>query len=151
PREYWLTEDFYDSDPRAVDKVYCKRGAFLPKVAFDPLKFGVPPKLLPSTDTCQLLALMVADQVVTDVAAGSFAGVPKDRIGVVLGVCSGLELLGEMSGRLQRPLWSKVLREHGLPEPEVIAICDKLSSFHNDWTESTFPGLLSNVVAGRIA
>ena len=86
PPDYWLTADYFDPDPRAVDKVYSKRGAFLPRVVFDPLKYGVPPRLLPSTDTCQLLALMVADQVLTD-AAATLRHVARERVGVILGVC----------------------------------------------------------------
>jgi polyketide-type polyunsaturated fatty acid synthase PfaA len=151
PAGYWLPQDFYDPDPRAVDKVYCKRGAFLDPVDFDPMKYGVPPKLLPSTDTCQLLALMVADQVLRDCFGGRFDGVSRDRVGCVLGVCSGLELVGEMAGRLQRPAYVKTLREHGLPEDEVQAIANAVVSLAAEWNESTFPGLLNNVVTGRIA
>jgi acyl transferase domain-containing protein len=84
PSTYWLAEDFYDSNPRAVDKVYCKRGAFLDPVEFDPMKYGVPLKLLPSTDTCQLLSLMVADQVLYALGDRYKDG-GRDRIGVVLG------------------------------------------------------------------
>src|SRR5580698_5415635 len=151
PKGYWLAEDFYDPDPRVTDKVYCKRGAFLDPVDFDPMKYGVPPKLLTSTDTCQLLALMVADQVLRDSFGGRFDHVSRDRVGCVLGVCSGLELVGEMAGRLQRPAFVKTLREHGLPEDEVQAISDAIVSLGPEWNESTFPGLLNNVVTGRIA
>jgi polyketide-type polyunsaturated fatty acid synthase PfaA len=151
PVGYWLPEDFYDPDPRAIDKVYCKRGAFLDPVDFDPMKYGVPPKLLPSTDTCQLLALMVADQVLRDCFGGRFDSVSRDRVGCVLGVCSGLELVGEMAGRLQRPAFIKTLREHGLPEDEVQEITNAVINLGHDWNEATFPGLLNNVVTGRIA
>jgi len=150
PPHYWLTEDFYDPNPRAPDKTYCKRGAFLSKVDFDPIGFGIPPANLPSTDTCQLLALVVAKQVMED-AAHSFERVDRERISVILGVAAGLELVGEMAGRLQRPIWVKALREHGLPEEEVQAICAAIASHSVPWTESTFPGLLGNVVTGRIA
>jgi polyketide-type polyunsaturated fatty acid synthase PfaA len=151
PGGYWLAEDFYDPDPRVADKVYCKRGAFLDPVDFDPMKYGVPPKLLTSTDTCQLLSLMVADQVLRDSFGGRFDHVNRDRVGCVLGVCSGLELVGEMAGRLQRPAFVKTLREHGLPEDEVQAISDAIVNLGPEWNESTFPGLLNNVVTGRIA
>lgn len=151
PSGYWLAEDFYDPNPRAPDKVYCKRGAFLDPVDFDPMKYGVPPKLLTSTDTCQLLSLMVADQVLRDSFGGRFDHVSRDRVGCVLGVCSGLELVGEMAGRLQRPAFVKTLREHGLPEDEVQAISDAIANHAPEWNESTFPGLLNNVVTGRIA
>ena len=151
PPGYWLPEDFYDPDPRAPDKVYSKRGAFLDPVDFDPMKYGVPPKLLTSTDTCQLLALMVADQVLRDSFGGRFDHVSRDRVGCVLGVCSGLELVGEMAGRLQRPAFVKTLREHGLPEDEVQEISNAIVNLGPEWNESTFPGLLNNVVTGRIA
>jgi len=31
PASHWLIDDYYDPDPRARDKTYCKRGAFLPR------------------------------------------------------------------------------------------------------------------------
>jgi polyketide-type polyunsaturated fatty acid synthase PfaA len=151
PSGYWLAEDFYDPDPRVPDKVYCKRGAFLDPVEFDPMKYGVPPKLLTSTDTCQLLSMMVADQVLHDAFGDRFDSVSRDRVGCVLGVCSGLELVGEMAGRLQRPAFVKTLREHGLPEDEVQAISSSIANMAAEWNESTFPGLLNNVVTGRIS
>jgi acyl transferase domain-containing protein len=77
--------------------------------------------------------------------------VSRDRVGCVLGVCSGLELVGEMAGRLQRPAFVKTMREHGLPEDEVQAIANDIANMAPDWNESTFPGLLNNVVTGRIS
>ncbi|HLK35182.1 MAG TPA: beta-ketoacyl synthase N-terminal-like domain-containing protein [Polyangiaceae bacterium] len=164
PPTYWLPEDFYDPNPRTPDKVYCKRGAFLDPIEFDPMKYGVPPKLLTSTDTCQLLALLVADQVLHDTLGDRYGAghgasqggphadaAPRDRIGVILGVCSGLELVGEAASRLQRPAFVKVLRERGYPEDEVQAVADAIVSLSPEWNESTFPGLLNNVVTGRIA
>ena len=38
-----------------------------------------------------------------------------------------------------------------MPESEVVKVCDRISASYTDWNESTFPGLLGNVVAGRIA
>ncbi|TXL90026.1 type I polyketide synthase [Streptomyces sp. IB2014 016-6] len=148
PASRWLVTDHYDPDPAAPDKTYARRGAFLPEVDFDPLAYGVPPANLPATDTSQLLALMVADQVLTD--AGGLPGMDRDRIGVVLGAAS-LELLPHMYGRAHRPVWLKALRESGLAEAEAQAVCDRISAHFSPWQESTFPGLLGNVVAGRIA
>ena len=47
PPNYWLIDDYYDPDPTAPDKTYCKRGGFLDKLDFDPVAFGNPPSLLP--------------------------------------------------------------------------------------------------------
>ncbi|HEX4703206.1 MAG TPA: beta-ketoacyl synthase N-terminal-like domain-containing protein, partial [Pseudonocardiaceae bacterium] len=43
PASYWPVDDFYDPDPEALDKTYCRRGAFLPEIDFDPLAHGLPP------------------------------------------------------------------------------------------------------------
>ena len=40
PATHWLIEDYYDSDPKAEDKTYGKRGGFLPYVDFDALDWG---------------------------------------------------------------------------------------------------------------
>ena len=151
PPSHWLIEDYYDPDPAAPDKTYARRGAFLDPVPFDTLGFGVPPSIVPATDTAQLLALIVAQRVLEDAARGQFAALPRERISVILGVTSGQELLSTMASRLQRPVWVKALREAGIPESQVSEICDRIAASYVPWQESTFPGLLGNVVAGRIA
>ncbi|MEE8522331.1 MAG: beta-ketoacyl synthase N-terminal-like domain-containing protein, partial [Thermoanaerobaculia bacterium] len=151
PPSHWLPEDYFDPDPKAPDKTYAKRGAFLSEIDFDPLAFGIPPTIVPATDTSQLLALIVARQVLDDAAAGQFSKLDKSRISVILGVTSAQELIGESVSRLQRPVWVKALRESGIPEDQVEEICNRIAGHYVPWQESTFPGLLGNVVAGRIA
>ncbi len=65
PPSHWLIEDYYDPDPTAVDKTYCKRGGFIDPVHFDPMQFGLPPNALPSTDSAQILALIAASRCST--------------------------------------------------------------------------------------
>ncbi len=154
PESHWLLEDYYDPDPSVPDKTYANRGAFLKSVDFDSMGWGVPPNLLQETDTSQLLALIVAQKVLEDACQQSgeaLESLDRSKVSVILGVTSGQELLGSMVSRLQRPVWVKALRESGLPEPEVQTICDRISDNYTPWKESTFPGLLGNVVAGRIA
>ncbi|MBI3270543.1 MAG: SDR family oxidoreductase [Planctomycetes bacterium] len=151
PPTHWLIDDYYDPNPAAPDKTYCKRGAFLSPVDFDPMEFGVPPSIVPATDTAQLLALVVAQRVLDDASQGKFASMNRDKISVILGVTSALELLGSMVSRLQKPVWMKALRAGGLPETQAQAICERMAKEYVPWQESSFPGLLGNVVAGRIA
>ena len=151
PETHWLPEDYYDEDPSAPDKTYAKRGGFLPKVDFDALHWGVPPSIIEATDTSQLLALILAEQVLQDAANGQFETMDRSRISCILGVTSAQELLGTMVSRLQHPIWRKSLREHGLPESEVDTIVQRIGDHYVQWQESSFPGLLGNVVAGRIA
>ena len=151
PSTHWLAEDYYDPDPSAPDKTFCKRGGFLDGVAFDALAWGIPPSILPATDTSQLLALVVAEAVLRDATGSQFETMDRSRISCILGVTSAQELLATLVSRLQRPVWTKSLREHGLPESEVEAICQRIADHYQPWQESSFPGLLGNVVAGRIA
>lgn len=149
PATHWQVKDYYDPSPSAPDKTYGRRGAFLDPIEFDPLFFGVPPAAMPATDTTQLLALLAARDVLTD-AFGPADPPSADRTSVILGT-SALELLGTMGNRLQRPVWMKSLLESGVAEPQALAICDRIAEHYVPWQEATFPGVLSNVVAGRIA
>ncbi len=151
PATHWLIDDYYDPDQTRPGKTYARRGAFISPVKFDPIDHGMPPKTMPSTDTAQLLALIVAKRVLEDACGLKFTHIARDRTSVILGVASATELVSTMSASLQRPVWVKALREEGLPEDQVQAICDRMDTSYADWTESTFPGLLGNVVAGRIA
>jgi len=148
PPSRWLVGDYYDPDQRAVDKTYGRRGAFLPQVDFDPVRYGIPPNSLPAIDTSQLLALMVADRLLAECAVAP----PDDRerVSVLLGVAP-LQMVVEAASRLDRPVWRKALREHGIAAAEAEAICDAIAGCFVPWQEETFPGLLSNVVSGRIA
>ena len=151
PETHWLLDDYYDPDPTTPDKTYAQRGGFLPVTEFSPMDFGVPPNIIPATDTAQLLALNVAQRVLEDVAGGDFSEMDRDKISVVLGVASATELVGHMSGRLQQPVWERALRNIGLSEDHVQAFSREVAASYVGWQESTFPGLLGNVVAGRIA
>jgi polyketide-type polyunsaturated fatty acid synthase PfaA len=151
PASHWLIEDYYDPDQSKPDKTYAQRGGFLPKIDFDAMGWGVPPSILPQTDTSQLLALIIAQKVLDDAAAASGQQMSRDRMSCVLGVTSAQELLGEMVSRLQRPIWEDGLRQAGFTDEQVTLACDKISAHYAPWTEATFPGLLGNVVAGRIA
>ena len=38
-----------------------------------------------------------------------------------------------------------------MPEEHIRSVCDAISNSYVPWNENTFPGLLGNVVAGRVA
>ncbi len=152
PASHWLIEDYYDPDPATPDKTYSKRGAFLPAIDFDPVAYAMPPTNLKATDTSQLLAMIVARKVLEDACGDrQFRELDRDKISVILGVASTTELVVHLGSRIQRPFWAKALRDSGYEEREVEQICDRIASLYVPWQESSFPGLLGNVVAGRIA
>jgi acyl transferase domain-containing protein/acyl carrier protein len=151
PESHWRIDDFYDPDPNVPDKTYAKRGAFLREVGFDAMAWGIPPTIVPATDTSQLLALMVAEEALKDALGDRYETADRSRISVILGVTSAQKLMGSMTCRMQRPVWERSLREAGVGEEQVERICERIASHYATWQESTFPGLLGNVVAGRIA
>ncbi|ORV48110.1 hypothetical protein AWC05_06090 [Mycobacterium florentinum] len=151
PESHWRIDDYYHPDPHMPDKVYARRGGFLPDVDFSPMDFGIPPNAMPAIDTAQLLALRVARQVLEDAAGGDFSHIDRERISVVLGASGGTELITYISGRLHRPVWERGLRAAGLSESELAAFSERVTANYAPWQENTFPGLLGNVIAGRIA
>ena len=125
---------------------------FLDPIDFDALGWGVPPSTIPATDTSQLLALIVAQKVLEDAAREQFETLDRSRISVILGVTERPGAARpRWSSRLQRPVWVKALRESGLPEDEVTGDLRPDRRALRAVAGGTFPGLLGNVVAGRIA
>jgi acyl transferase domain-containing protein len=153
---HWSVADYFAEDAlkrpaSALDKTYAKRGGFLPKVPFDPLKEGIPPSLLPATDTSQLLALMVARTALEECFGGAVEQADRSRVSCILGVTSGQELFGQMAGRLAWPQWIAGMRAAGIDEEAAKKAADEIAKTFTPWSEASFPGLLGNVVAGRIA
>lgn len=150
PPHYWRVEDFYDPDPEAWGKTYARRGGFLPRVDFDPLEFGIPPTSLQSIDTVQLLTLLVARDVLGDCASYRNGLVDPDDVGVILGGAAVTEMMVQVSGYTDHPNWCLAMREAGVSEARIAEVMQRIRSNFVPWTEDTFPGLLSNVTAGRV-
>ncbi len=151
PASHWNLDDYYDPSPGASHKVYANRGGFLPTIDFAPMDFGIPPNVLPATDTAQLLGLRVAQQVLEDAAGGDISQIDRERVSVILGASGGTEMTTYMAGSLQQPVWERGLRAAGLSEGELKVFSENVASSYTPWQENTFPGLLGNVIAGRIA
>ncbi len=154
PLDRWKIEDYYDPNFKAEDKTYCKRGGFLPDIDFDPMEFGLPPNLLESTDVSQLISLVAAKDAFADagydVNSDKFTSQLRAKTGVILGVGGGQKLISPLMSRLQYPVWEKALRASNINENEIPGIVAKIKKAYIGWNEDTFPGLLGNIVAGRI-
>ncbi|MFL7813466.1 MAG: beta-ketoacyl synthase N-terminal-like domain-containing protein [Anaerolineales bacterium] len=151
PPSRWNTEEYYDPDPSAEDKTYCKMGGFIPDIDFDPLEFGLPPNLLEVTDSSQLLGLVVARDAMEDAGYGLDREFNRQNVGVVLGVAGGTKLISDLTSRLQYPIWQRVLESSGVTPEDTEIIINKIKLAYAPWNENSFPGLLGNVIAGRIA
>jgi len=154
PETRWLVSDYYEPNYNLLhpprDKTYCKRGGFLPEVPFDCMAYGILPKWLEDTDSSQLLTLIVTDWLLSDIGE-RFSQIERKRVSCILGVTGATELLSTLAGGLQRPIWVKVMREQGFTEDEIERFLDQAAKNYPPGSEATFPGLLNNVVSGRVA
>ncbi|NBR06217.1 MAG: SDR family NAD(P)-dependent oxidoreductase [Planctomycetes bacterium] len=159
PASHWNPEDYFDKDPKFPDKVYSQTGGFISPVDFSPGDFGIAPNNLEATDTSQLLGLMAAKQALEHAGYQSGIGEQKpglkpldrSRASVILGVTGTLELVIPLGARLGHPRWRKALSKAGVDDATTQKIIDDISASYVPWQENSFPGLLGNVVAGRIA
>mgnify|MGYP002641179499 CR=1 FL=1 len=151
PEDYWRIDDYYSADPSSQDHTHAKRGGFLSPIDFAPLEFGVPPHAIEATDTSQLLGMVAAKQALFDAGYGDDATYDKDRVSVILGVTGALELTTTLGARLGHPKWRRALKDEGLDDALSDSIVNRISEQYVPWQENSFPGLLGNVVAGRIS
>jgi len=138
PASRWESTRWFDADRQAKDKVYSKWGGFIDPIPFDPTRFGMPPSSLPSIEPLQLLTLEVVRAALAD-AGYLDRPYARPRTSVVLGAGGGVSDLGSFYGfRAPLPMFFDAI-----PQP----VLDRLP----EWTEDSFPGILLNVAAGRVA
>ncbi len=151
PPDHWQTEDYYDPDPKAADKTYGRRGAFLSPVDFEPLKYGIVPKDLSAIDSTQILGLMAADEALADAGYPAGGGYDHSRTSVLLGVTGALKMVVSLGSRLAHPQLRRALADSGVDPDRAQDVLRRFAAEFVPWQESSFPGLLGNVTAGRIA
>ena len=138
PADRWDWSLYYDTNKETRDKVYSRWGGFIDDVAFDPMRFGIPPKSLASIEPMQLLALEAVRRALADAGCedGDF---DREHTSVILGCGGGIGDLGQ-----------KYATRCELPRT-IDNIPDDAWNRLPEWTEESFPGLLLNVIAGRVA
>ncbi len=151
PDSHWNPEDYFDSNQKTPDMTYARRGGFLSPLPFDPLEFGISPNNLEAIDTSQLLGLVGAKRALEHAGYGAGRTFDRSRVGCILGVTGTLEMVIPLGARLGHPKWRKALKDAGVPEDVAEDVVNRISESYVPWQENSFPGLLGNVVAGRIA
>ena len=129
--------DIYYSEAGAADRTPSKWGGFLPEIPFDPLRYGIPPASLASIEPVQLLALEAAYRSLVHAGYGD-RDFNRATTSVVFGAESGSDMASATTLRTVLPSYLGTLPE-------------ELDSQLPRLTEDTFPGVLANVIAGRIA
>ncbi len=151
PASHWRPEDYFDKDPKKADHTYAARGGFLSPVEFPALELGISPNTLEAIDTTQLLGLLVAKRTLESAGYGADRDFDRNRVSVILGVTGTLELVVPLGARLGHPQWKRALKEAGVDDAVAQEVVQKIADSYVGWQEDSFPGLLGNVVAGRIA
>ncbi|MDF1580749.1 MAG: SDR family NAD(P)-dependent oxidoreductase [Desulfuromonadales bacterium] len=151
PATHWRSDDYFDPNPKAPDKVYARCGGFLSPVDFNPLEYGVLPNALEAIDTSQLLGLVAVDQALQDAGYTRDKDFDRERVSVILGVTGTLELVVPLGARLGHPRWREALKDAGIADAIAADVMQRISDSYVPWQENSFPGLLGNVVAGRIS
>ncbi|MFJ1704978.1 SDR family oxidoreductase [Kitasatospora sp. NPDC088346] len=142
PAERWDPELYHSADG-GPGTTPSKWGGFLPPIPFDALGYGIPPAALGSIEPVQLLALEAARRALVDAGYDGGGGeggraFDRSRTSVVFGAEAGSDLSN--AGVL-----GAVLPSYLGKVPAGVA--EQLPAL----TEDSFPGMLANVIAGRIA
>jgi acyl transferase domain-containing protein/NAD(P)H-dependent flavin oxidoreductase YrpB (nitropropane dioxygenase family)/NADP-dependent 3-hydroxy acid dehydrogenase YdfG len=137
PPERWNPAIYVDPEGQPGRTSPTANGGFISPVPFETADYGIPPRSVSAIDPGQLLSLEVARRALED--AGYWGrDFDREHTSVIFGAEGGSDLTGaygfrafyrQIAGELPAEL------EHALPE----------------FTEDTFPGVLANVIAGRIA
>ncbi|MCL2482188.1 MAG: nitronate monooxygenase, partial [Propionibacteriaceae bacterium] len=138
PAARWNTDVFYRPDSTDTDFVVSKWGAFLQAIQFDPIEFGIPPISVKSIEPSQLISLLVAKRALQDAGYADRIKEGMPDTSVIFGTESMGELASAYGGR------SGIRGMFGILPDEIDKALPKVD-------EDSFPGILSNVTAGRIA
>ncbi|MFH8341767.1 SDR family NAD(P)-dependent oxidoreductase [Streptomyces sp. AM6-12] len=134
PAERWDPEVHHTAGHTAS-----KWGGFLPRIPFDPLRYGIPPTSLGSIEPVQLLSLEAARCALEDAGYGERGReFDRSRTAVVFGAEAGSDLSNAATLRAVLPSY------YG-------KVPDALDGQLPRLTEDSFPGMLANVISGRIA
>jgi len=136
PDERWNKDLYYKPDSNETDVSHSKWGGFIPKIDFDPLLFGIPPQSLAAIEPTQLLTLLVAKRAMDDSGYGE-KHTNRENISVIIGAEGGNDLANSYSFR---GFYKQVFGE----------LHEEVKEAFPHTTEDSFPGILANVIAGRI-
>jgi acyl transferase domain-containing protein/NAD(P)H-dependent flavin oxidoreductase YrpB (nitropropane dioxygenase family)/acyl carrier protein len=136
PAQRWDQSVYYAPDGDG-DRTPSRWGGFLPEIPFDPLRYGIPPSSLASIEPVQLLALEAAHRALVDAGYGT-RDFDRSRTSVVFGAEAGSDLSNATTLRTVLPAYFG-------------EVPSGLDSQLPKLTEDSFPGMLANVIAGRVA
>ncbi|MBX2803722.1 MAG: SDR family oxidoreductase [Myxococcales bacterium] len=159
--ERWGAFDYFDPDAgsQGPSLTYARHAGHLGKLAFDPLAFRIPPRILPTVERSQQLALMASAEAVRRAGWDRAGSVDRRRAAVVLGNAMGGEHAKSLAVRVRfREVLDAVRRDslaHGWTVGDLAGLHERVEARLQERLPpvevDSMAGLLSNVVAGRVA
>lgn len=158
PAERLRLEDYWSSDPHAVDSTYATHAAVIEGYEFDRIRFRVAGSTYRAADLSHWLALDVADQALVDAGFPDGNGLPRATTGAVFGNSLTGEFSRANSLRIRWPYIRRIveplLMEAGwAPEqrrPFLAQLEEQYKAPFPPPGDETLAGSLSNTIAGRI-
>jgi acyl transferase domain-containing protein/NAD(P)H-dependent flavin oxidoreductase YrpB (nitropropane dioxygenase family)/NADP-dependent 3-hydroxy acid dehydrogenase YdfG len=148
PPGRWDPEEYYSSDRFARDRVASKWGGFIPDGSFDPIAYSIPPASLFAIEPVQLLALEVAATALHEAGYGR-ADFPRSRTSVIF-ASAGMHDLA-LRYVIRAEMRQFLAGTSSLDDAVRKRLVAELEASLPEWTEDSFPGILTNLIAGRIA
>ena len=158
PPDDWGADIFYAPESNDSDRIYCKRGGYLHELAsFDPLDYGVMPTSIDGGEPDHFLALRVAHEALADAGyrVDSTVQTRGDRVEVILG--RGAYINRGFTNLVQHGLIvDQTLRLLAQLHPEhsgdeLALLREELKSSLPPFNSEMAPGLVPNILSGRIA
>ena len=154
PDEHFDNRAYAEQDPKSIYHIPMVRGGVIKDFKFNNIKYRMPPTIVRSLEKGQLLGLDAAEEAIHS------SGLDKllekgNRIGVILGTMPG-ERQNKNILRVRKIEIAEIIEKSHLTDKktakkisdEIVASIRKRIPENN---EDTTPGLLSNIISGRIA
>jgi len=155
PPEDWRADLFYDPESQANDRVYCQRGGYLGELArFNPLDYGIMPLSVDGGEPDHYLSLRLAYEALAD--AGYDGGeIDGERTEVIIGrgtyVNRGWATLVQHGVIVDQTLRVLKALHPEYTSEELQVIKRELKASLPPFNAETAPGLIPNIITGRIA
>lgn len=146
---------YFDPDSQENDRIYTRKGGFLGELAeFDPTEFGIMPASVDGGEPDHFLALRLAVEALRDAGYGdgSFNG---ETTGIILGrgtyINRGYNTLLQHGQIVDQTLGLLQQFHPNLDDQTLSSIRQQLKASLPPFTAEMVPGLVPNVITGRIA
>ncbi|MBI9088008.1 MAG: SDR family NAD(P)-dependent oxidoreductase [Desulfobacterium sp.] len=154
PEERFSNDAYAAFDKKSIYHLPMVKAGVIKDFKFNNAKYRTPPKTVRSLEPGQLYGLDAADEAIETSGLGKYL-TEGNRTGVILGTIPG-ERQNKNILRVRKNLVREIIQQtQGLAEGKADAVAgeliDAIRARIPENNEDTTPGLLSNIISGRIA